>query len=282
VIQPVRRRSVPDDVFEQLAAEVMAGILAPGEPLPSERRLAELLGVSRPAVREALQRLAQAGLVEVRQGDTTTVRDFRRHGGLELLPRLLILGGDIDLAVARSLLEARRMIGPQVAALAARKLAKDADRRSQVAGLLRTEVRRLEASEDPIRRQVHALTYWDHVVDACDSIAFRLMFNSLRAAYEPALEAMATVMAAEVDQIETYETLAAALAAGDVLAAKAAAQELLEPVTDALISAIELLEATEDPAADNGPESAPDPAVHTAPGPAFDTAADPATQEEQA
>jgi GntR family transcriptional regulator, transcriptional repressor for pyruvate dehydrogenase complex len=278
VIQPVRRRSVPDDVFEQLAAEVMAGILAPGEPLPSERRLAELLGVSRPAVREALQRLAQAGLVEVRQGDTTTVRDFRRHGGLELLPRLLILGGDIDLAVARSLLEARRMIGPQVAALAARKLAKDADRRSQVAGLLRTEVRRLEASEDPIRRQVHALTYWDHVVDACDSIAFRLMFNSLRAAYEPALEAMATVMAAEVDQIETYETLAAALAAGDVLAAKAAAQELLEPVTDALISAIELLEATEDPAADTGPESAPDPAVHTA----VDTAADPATQEEQA
>src|SRR5690349_15136281 len=58
VIQPVQRRSVPDDVFEQLAAEVVGGVLAPGAPLPSERKLAELLGVSRPAVREALQRLA--------------------------------------------------------------------------------------------------------------------------------------------------------------------------------------------------------------------------------
>src|SRR4051794_10362253 len=89
-LQPVRRRSVPDDVFEQLVHEVVGGSLGPGESLPSGRRLAELPGAPRPAVREALQRLSQAGLVEVRQGDTTTVRDFRRHGGLELLPRLLV------------------------------------------------------------------------------------------------------------------------------------------------------------------------------------------------
>src|SRR3954462_5974607 len=50
--------------------------MQPGESLPSERRLAEVLGVSRPAVREAIKRLTQAGLVEVRQGDATTVRDF--------------------------------------------------------------------------------------------------------------------------------------------------------------------------------------------------------------
>ena len=84
-LQPVNRRSVPEDVFEQIVAEVLSGEMQPGESLPSERRLAEVLGVSRPAVREALKRLTAAGLVEVRQGDATTVRDFRRHAGLDLL-----------------------------------------------------------------------------------------------------------------------------------------------------------------------------------------------------
>ena len=42
-----------------------------------------------------------------------------------------------------------------------------------------------------VERQLHALEFWDQVVDAADSLVFRLMFNSLRAAYEPALEALA-------------------------------------------------------------------------------------------
>ena len=110
-LQPVSRRSVPDEVFDQLLAEVVGGEFEAGDALPSERRLAEVLGVSRPAVREALQRLAQTGLVEVRQGGATTVRDFRRYAGLDLLPRLLVRRGELDLAVARSILEARLLIG---------------------------------------------------------------------------------------------------------------------------------------------------------------------------
>src|ERR1043165_1368509 len=106
-LQPVNRRSVPEDVFEQIVAEVLGGQMQPGEPLPSERRLAEVLGVSRPAVREAIKRLTEAGLVEVRQGDSTTVRDFRKHAGLDLLPRLLLRAGELDVGVVRSILETR-------------------------------------------------------------------------------------------------------------------------------------------------------------------------------
>src|SRR5690348_8666210 len=116
-LQPIRRRSVADDVFDQLVSEVTG--LVPGDPLPSERTLSEVLGVSRPVVREALQRLSHAGLVEVRQGDATTVRDFRRQGGFDLLPQLLVVGGELDVRVARSILEARLAIGPEVASLAA-------------------------------------------------------------------------------------------------------------------------------------------------------------------
>ena len=97
-LQPVTRRSVPDEVFDQVLAEVVDGELEAGQTLPSERRLAEVLGVSRPAVREALQRMAQTRLVEVRQGGSTTVRDFRRTAGLDLLPRLLVRAGNLEQA----------------------------------------------------------------------------------------------------------------------------------------------------------------------------------------
>src|SRR5215468_11753258 len=120
-LQPVKRRSVPEEVFEQIVSGVLSGEMAAGETLPSERRLAEVLGVSRPAIREALKRVSAAGLVEVRQGDATTVRDFRRHAGLDLLPRLLLRAGELDLSVVRSILETRLHIGPKVAELAAQR-----------------------------------------------------------------------------------------------------------------------------------------------------------------
>lgn len=235
-LQPVNRRSVPEDVFEQILAGVLSGEMQPGEALPSERRLAEVLGVSRPAVREALKRVAAAGLVEVRQGDATTVRDFRRHAGLDLLPKLLLRAGELDVSVARSILEARLHNGPKVAELAA-------ERRSPgLPALLEESIRSLETDDDPIGRQRHALAFWDHVVDGADSIAFRLMFNTLRSAYEPALPALATMMAAEVGRPETYRHIAHAIEAGDPAGARTAAQQLLEPATAALATALDALE----------------------------------------
>jgi GntR family transcriptional repressor for pyruvate dehydrogenase complex len=237
-LQPVTRRSVPDEVFDQVLTEVVDGGLEAGEALPSERRLAEVLGVSRPAVREALQRMAQTRLVEVRHGGATTVRDFRRYAGLDLLPRLLVRGGSFDTAVARSILEARLVIGPGVAALAAERGG------PALLATLTAAVDALAAAEDDVERQVHALAYWDVVVDAADSLAFRLMFNSLRVAYEPALEALAPLMAEEVGQVGAYRVLTTAIAEGDPDTARAAAERVLRPATTSLLTALHALEET--------------------------------------
>jgi GntR family transcriptional repressor for pyruvate dehydrogenase complex len=235
-LKRVSRRSVPDEVFEQLLAEMVGGGFPAGEPLPSERKLAEVLGVSRPAVREALQRMAHAGLVDVRQGDATTVRDFHQNAGLDLLPRLLLVGGEVDVSVARSILEARLHVAPKIAELAAARAGAD------LAGPLREAVDALDDAVGPVQRQQRALEFWDRVVDGADSIVFRLMFNGLRAAYLPALEALATIMAAEVDQIHAYRTLTDAIVAADADAAWQAADELLRPATTALLSAMQQLE----------------------------------------
>ena len=191
-LRPVTKQTVSDQVFDQVLAEVVDGGLAVGEQLPSERRLAEVLGVSRPAVREALQRMAQTRLVEVRHGGATTVRDFRRYGGLDLLPRLLVRNDTVDPAVARSIVEARAAVGPGIAALAAERGG------PALHPALTDVVDRLAAADDPVGWQELALEFWDVVVDGADSIVFRLMFNGLRAAYEPALPALAAVLRGEV------------------------------------------------------------------------------------
>lgn len=236
VLKPVARRLVHDDVFDQLLDEVVGGELSAGDALPSERHLAELLGVSRPAVREALQRLSQAGLVEVRHGGSTTVRDFRTTAGLDLLPRLLVRDGRLDPSVGLSILQARQAIAPAVAALAAETSGAAAQERLEAA------VTALESAEGSEARQHAALGFWDAVVDAADSIVFRLLFNSLRLAYEPTIAALAPVMESEVDNLAGYRALSDALGAGDSEAARAAADDLLRPATEAISQLLALVD----------------------------------------
>lgn len=235
-LHPVDRRSVSEDVFNQILGGVLSGEIPPGETLPSERQLVEVLGVSRPALREALKRLSTAGIVEVRHGGATTVRDFRRHAGLDLLPFLLRRDDPVDISVVRSVFEARQLIGPKIAELAAERQG------AESAELLADSVRKLEGEDDPVEQQRHALTFWDHVVDGADSIAFRLMYNALRAAYEPMLSELASVMAVEVGHFEAYRRLADAIVARDPAAARQAAEDLLEPATSALMATIANLE----------------------------------------
>jgi len=235
-LHPVARRLVPDDVFDQLLDEMVDGELSPGDSLPSERRLAEMLGVSRPAVREALQRMSQTRLVEVRHGGATTVRDFHRFAGLDLLSRLLVRNQTLDPAVGRSILEARLAIGPVVAALAASRRGPDR------AEALSAAVDALAGTGNPRDRQLAALAFWDVVTDATDSVVFRLMFNSLRLAYEPAIEALAPLMEAEVGNLGCYRTLAEAIRGGDEAASRAAADALLRPATTAILSVLDQLD----------------------------------------
>ena len=238
-LTPVPRRSVTDDVFDQIAAEVVQGDVPVGEALPSERRLAEVLGVSRPSVREALTRLAHAGLVTVRQGDATTVRDFRQTAGMDLLPQLLMPGGRLDLRTARSLMETRLHVGPFVAKLAAERGG------AALAPALSTALDDLSAQSEPVARQHAALAFWDVVVDGADSIALRLMYNSLRASYQPVIGALSAVMDAEVSNQRGYRRLAAAITAGRPAAAARSAADLLRPATDALLGALSALEESQ-------------------------------------
>src|SRR2546421_10103673 len=117
MVSPVPRLSVPDQVFEQLRGAILSGVYGPGERLPPQRALAAEMEVNMASVREALKRLEQLRLVEVRYGDATRVLDWRRSGGLEAL----LLGGAMEEPFVRDLFEARRLLLVEAARLAAQR-----------------------------------------------------------------------------------------------------------------------------------------------------------------
>jgi GntR family transcriptional repressor for pyruvate dehydrogenase complex len=72
----IKRESTLEVIVQQIKGQIKKGILKPGEKLPSERKLADLLGVSRSSIREAIQALAFSGYLEVNQGKGTYILEM--------------------------------------------------------------------------------------------------------------------------------------------------------------------------------------------------------------
>jgi DNA-binding FadR family transcriptional regulator len=240
-LRPVKRRSVSDEVFEQLSGEIVAGRLGAGESLPAERTLTELLQVNRQAVREALKRLGEAGLIETSHGGSSRVRDFRRGASLALLPRLMLRpDGTVDPATVRSVMEMRAAIGPDVARRAAQRATGE-----QARSLSALVERMAEAVKEPGNLVQLDLQFWDELVDASDNVAYRLAFNTLRYTYEPVSDVLAGAMAGELGDVRSHRAIADAVAEADADAAERAARRLLAKGTAAITALVADLEELE-------------------------------------
>lgn len=114
-IRPARRRSLPQEIVDQLLELIAAGSL-PDQQLPPERKLCEQLRVSRASLREALSVLNHLGVVETR-GKAKYGRIARARA--QLVARLGSSGAEQELVTDP--LEVRRMLEPEVAAGAAQR-----------------------------------------------------------------------------------------------------------------------------------------------------------------
>ncbi len=68
LLKPIETKRASELIFEQIQELITSGQMKPGERLPSERDMMEMLGKSRPTIREALRMLENAGLVRIVAG----------------------------------------------------------------------------------------------------------------------------------------------------------------------------------------------------------------------
>lgn len=114
VLMPGRRQLLGDQLYGQILDQIVSGRLKEGDKLPTEKEISTMFGVSRPVVRDALNRLRADGLVQARQGSGTYV--LRRPAD-----RLRTFANSADLAVFLRCLEVRIPLEAKAATLAAER-----------------------------------------------------------------------------------------------------------------------------------------------------------------
>jgi GntR family transcriptional repressor for pyruvate dehydrogenase complex len=165
----VRRISLTEQLVQKLEGLVRNGVLSPGERLPTERQLAEMLSVSRASLRQALKALQVMGVLDVRQGSGNYLSEAAREI-LRVPPGILVPLPGLTQA---ELFEVRRALEGEGAAAAAKR-ASPSDLEA-----LRVELRGMRATKrDRVAYGKHDLAFHKHVAMASGNRYF-MWFLSL-------------------------------------------------------------------------------------------------------
>ncbi|MCL6634253.1 MAG: FadR family transcriptional regulator [Peptococcaceae bacterium] len=112
--KPIKTKKIYEEIIEQVKNLIAEGVLNPGDKLISEREMAERLKVGRSAVREAFRALEAMGIIEIRQGEGTFVKEVTKDTLAQVLALVLMTERD----TARELLELRKILEVEAAGLA--------------------------------------------------------------------------------------------------------------------------------------------------------------------
>jgi len=170
--QKVNVPRLADAIVEQLEAQILEGVLKPGSRLPAERTLAEQFGVSRPSLREAIQKLTARGLLTSRQGGGTYVTDRLETAFSDPWEQLI----NQNAGLQDDVLEFRRAMEGTVASVAARR-ATDADL-ERLQGLIATLEQAYEQG-DLAAQSAADVAFHQAVAEASHNTLFAHLISSL-------------------------------------------------------------------------------------------------------
>jgi DNA-binding FadR family transcriptional regulator len=144
LITPIKKTRVAEEVADRIRTLMLDGTFPPGEPLPSERHLAERFGVSRGSIRDALRTLETIGLLETRHGQGTFPHELSVERLVAPLASVMAYRSDLQ----DELLDVRRMFEPAVARAAALR-ATDEDL-TDLERILETQRQKLKSGQSAI------------------------------------------------------------------------------------------------------------------------------------
>ncbi len=113
-----QRKSLTEQVEEELTAAIRAGKYLPGQKIPTESELCQIFNVSRTAVREAVKKMSARGIIKVRKGSGAYVSEVSVQNASEILNMFFELSSNEDLVLHT--IDARQIIEPMLAARAAK------------------------------------------------------------------------------------------------------------------------------------------------------------------
>lgn len=218
-----------DSVVQRLTQAILDGRLKPGDDLPAEGRIAAAFSVSKQVAREAIRELAAAGVVHVRQGRPTQVRDLGAEP-LGRFYRFAVRGSRRGLA---EVVEMRRLLEPPLARLAAERA--DAAACARLTGALA----RMRAAIGDIPPWIEAdLDFHEALADAAANRLLALQARGLRPVITEVMVMFNARLPRQLQQWQAtfrrHEVLAEAVQAGDPAAAEAAMTRHFEAAEEAI------------------------------------------------
>lgn len=226
---------ISDAIASSLERRILEGSLKPGDRLPPERELAAELGVSRPSLREAIQKLASKGMLQSRQGGGTYVTDCLESTFFD--PWSDMLGAHPNLG--EDLLEFRRMLEGQAAEWAAERATEaDLERLAQAFAAMQKAFE----GDDLEKRSVSDISFHQAVCEASHnalighlaSAMLRLMHDNIRLN----LGELRTVPGAAILLMNQHQALFNAICERKPAAARAAAQTHIDFVQETLAQSL--------------------------------------------
>lgn len=119
--KPIKAKKIYEEIVDQIKDMIVRGELNPGDKLIPERDMAERLQVGRSAVREAYRALEAIGIIEIRPGEGTFVREIGTKSMTDIMSMAVLTGKD----TLFELLELRKIIETEASYLAALRRTKD-------------------------------------------------------------------------------------------------------------------------------------------------------------
>ncbi len=218
LFQTVNKQRLVERVVTDVQELIIQGKLAVGAKLPPERELAELLGVSRTVIREAVRILVTKGLLESRHGIGTTVRQVTRDQLVEPLGWLLQRNGaDLD-----DLHEVRAILEVAIAGEAARRAGPaDIDQ-------LETILAQMQAQrDDPVAFAAGDAEFHQALAAILQNPMLAVLLDAVRAIMAEIRRKVSRYAAFDAVVLDDHAAIVAAVRGHDPAAARTAMQEHL-------------------------------------------------------
>jgi DNA-binding FadR family transcriptional regulator len=239
-----RAPKLTESIAARLRNDILGGAYRAGERLPAERDLASRLGVNRSSVREALKKLEQMGLVVIRRGDGATVRHLH-DASIEIVRHLLIVNGAVNRRLLEQVLDVHEMLVAGAAHLAVERGSPEDHGRAREL-LARLAAPGVSAAEQAAL--FDALV--DLITEASGNLVMRLVRNVLRPALSDRMIAIQRDLTGRSQQLTArVREIDAAIARNDAAATSVAARALVRERREALLAALDAIEA------EGGPEA---------------------------